>query len=109
MSATTKMITVFGIADCHGIEGIFEKNEKTQNRIRMMNIRVVSNRHRHAVLFEADVTPETWKRISYLVCEGQDFIEALNVLKNEAIELRIQREHQKSWDLIPNPVLDPWR
>jgi len=107
-SATTEAVTVFGIADCHGIEGIFEKNDENVKKIGLMNIRVMANRQRHAVLFEADMTNEGWTHLQKLINEEQDYIEALNFLKNTSLELRSIPGQENSWDLIPNPKLDPW-
>jgi Leu/Phe-tRNA-protein transferase len=107
MSAATTT-TVFGIADCHGIESMFEKNEETEKQGFILNMRVMSNRQRHAVLYEADLNDETLAEMNRLLHEEKDYIAALNYLKENADELRGVPGQENSWDLIPNPKLDPW-
>jgi hypothetical protein len=108
MSTTaTDTITVFGIADCYGIESMIEKGTGRDNEVTFLNIRAMSNRHRHAVLYEADIDRDTFDVINELFKEN-DFEFALIMLKERALELRSLPAQQKSWDLIPNPKLDPW-
>jgi len=107
MSATTDTITVTGIADCHGIESMIEKEEAKESMF-YLSIRANANRQRHAVLYEADLDQEGFDTITGLINNG-DFELALATLKNLAIEVRSDRSHAKSWGLIPNSDLDPWR
>jgi nitrogen regulatory protein PII-like uncharacterized protein len=109
MTTATKTITVFGIADCHGIESMIQKGTGRDKDVGILNIRAMSNRHRHAVLYEADINEETFAELNTLLDEEKDFTGALEVLKLNAIEVRTVPGHEKSWGLIPNPVLDPWR
>lgn len=102
-----KTITVFGIADCYGIESMLEKNDKNEKEIGLLNIRAMSNRHRHAVLYEADLTEDVYADLNSLLKAGE-FTDALQHLKTHAVEIRSVPSQKKSWDLIPNPKLDPW-
>lgn len=106
----------YGIADAHGIETVAfapDLNTAKENKnLSFMLIRVLANRHRHAVLFLAEVAPETAKQINDLIKESK-FIEALKLLKVSAKETWFPDQYavqfSKSWSLIPNSDLDPWR
>jgi hypothetical protein len=108
MSTATDTITVFGIADCHGIESMVEKGTGRDKEISLLNIRAMSNRHRHAILYEADLDKETFDTLNKQLDEDKDYTGALETLKERALELRSLPGQEKSWGLIPNPVLDPW-
>ena len=105
----------YGIADAHGIEAVAFAQDlesaKQDKNIGLMMLRVLANRHRHAVIFLVEVTPEAAKQIDDLVKESK-FIEALKLLKASAKQTwfpdQYANQFSKSWELIPNPDLDPW-
>jgi len=109
-------LIAYGIADAHGIETVAFapdlETAKEDKNLGFMLIRVLANRHRHAVVFLAEVTPEAAKQINDLVKKSK-FIEALKLLKASAKETWFPDQYavqfSKSWNLIPNPDLDPWR
>jgi hypothetical protein len=107
MSITIPTVTVVGIADCHGIESFIKKDEIEDKDIFMLKMRAMSNRHRHAIIFEAVVSDMTYDEIMKKLEEGY-FQAALKLLKEDAAEVRTDLSMVKSWDLIPNPKLDPW-
>jgi len=110
MSATTDTITdtitVTGIADCHGIESMIEKEEAKESMF-FLSIRANSNRQRHAVLYEADLNQCGFDAVTAHI-DNLDFKLALEALKVLAIEVRTDPHHAKSWGMIPNSDLDPW-
>lgn len=104
-------ITVYGIADCHGLESILIKTElSVRKQGWFMLMRAEANRHRHAVVYMAKMSLTDYARIKELVNNGKYF-EALEYLKeNSTIKFppRYKRLYKKSWNLIPNLDLDPW-
>jgi len=65
------------------------------------------NRHRHSVLFEVEIDLKDGKYIDSL--KGTDPEQALIELKQKAKKIAIAKMPgaEKSWNLIPNPNLDP--
>ena len=98
-----------GIADAHGIESYAPIDKKS---ISLLMLRAQLNRQRHAVYYEAVVSPESDKKIQSFL-NKKDYIGALKTLKKVALEIRLgttgMSNVQESWDMIPNPKLDPWR
>jgi len=98
-----------GIADAHGIESYAPIDKKN---IAMLILRAQLNRQRHAVCYEAVVSPEGDKKIQSFL-KKKDYIRALKTLKKVALEIKLgvtrMSNVQESWDMIPNPKLDPWR
>lgn len=102
----------FGIADAHGIESFIKgdptEEEHNQTAV-MLHFRAMANRHRHAVVFVVDVPEHTAEEI-----EGDMFndrpLDALVHLKLsvKTLELSNLPGAEKSWNLIPNPDLDPY-
>ena len=107
----------YGIADAHGIESFrpvtfnmaIEGFEVDPRELSMMVLRANANRHRHAVVYQADVPIPACKEILALIKDGK-YDEALEKLKEEATDIMLARSPgaQKSWNLIPNPDLDPY-
>lgn len=108
----------YGIADAHGIESFrpVTYNVETGDlnidprELAMMSLRANANRHRHAVVYQVDVGKETAQEVLDLIKKGE-FPEALLKLKEEARTISLARSPgaEKSWRLIPNPDLDPFR
>jgi hypothetical protein len=107
----------YGIADAHGIETFrpvtfnteIEGFEVDPRELSMMVLRANANRHRHAVVYQAELSISAAKEILALIKDGK-YDEALEKLKEEATDIMLARSPgaQKSWNLIPNPDLDPY-
>lgn len=103
-----KTKTMVGIADAHGIES-YEPAEFTN--LNVLKLRADMNRQRHAVVYSVKVGLELDKKITDAIA-NDDFTGALDILKaNEnIIELKVAATGDAigSWELIPNPKLDPY-
>ena len=107
----------YGIADAHGIESFrpvtfnmaIEGFEVDPRELSMMVLRANANRHRHAVVYQAELPIPACREINALIKDGK-YDEALVKLKEEATDIMLARSPgaQKSWNLIPNPDLDPY-
>jgi hypothetical protein len=108
---------VYGIADAHGLESFkpaeinteLERFQIDPRELSFMSLRVNANRHRHAVIYQADVSGKDAVEIFKLIDEGE-YTGALLKLKEcaKAISLGRMPGAEKSWNLIPNPDLDPY-
>jgi hypothetical protein len=107
-----------GIADAHGLESFIPAREynaeeerfTTNNKaIGFMSMRANANRHRHAVVYKADLSREN-ADVVYEMMEKGEYSEALSHLKANANEVGLIKSPgaEKSWNLIPNPDLDPF-
>ena len=100
-----------GIADAHGIESFISEREYKKDPF-PFNLRAMANRQRHAVMYVAELQEHSVKLIKDKLNE-KDYVGALNTLKKEHVTIgfpmRNKDEYMKSWELIPNPKLDPWR
>ena len=94
----------YGIADAHGLESF----RPVTFNMAMMVLRANANRHRHAVVYQAELPIPACKDINNLLKDGK-YDEALVKLKEEATYIMLAKSPgaQKSWNLIPNPDLDP--
>jgi len=126
MTTTTETTTkteYYGIADCHGIESFHSQqdpgvigdwlfHEDTPVTKELLQIRVETNRHRHAVCYTVMLCDKQANYIKDLLAD-QKCVDALNVLKTYTVPncLHVDggSEELRSWELIPNPALDPWR
>jgi hypothetical protein len=107
----------YGIADAHGIESFraVTYNVDTGDlqidprELGMMSLRANANRHRHAVVYQADVDAATAKAVLALIKDG-NYTDALTKLKDEAKTISLAKSPgvEKSWRLIPNEDLDPF-
>ena len=111
MTTTTETKTkYYGIADCHGIECFHFKKDPSVFNKDLLLLRAGSNRHRHAVFYEVDLTEEQANAVRSLLAEAA-YLSALELLKvyaAGAVSLDGGGNVEKSWHLIPNPDLDPW-
>ena len=120
LKETETKYTITGIADAHGIDwsswsetvGDFhELKDDDKQDMFLFSVRANANRHRHASFFRVNNIPESEKNIiSSLLSDNKPQI-ALVYLKGVASEcggVQILKEHAKSWDMIPNPALDPY-
>ena len=102
----------FGIADAHGIESFIKGDptdpEHSMNAM-MLDLRAGANRHRHAVVYIADLSEEAAALIQADLDDGL-FPEALDNLKGEALNVSLTNlpGAEKSWRMIPNSDLDPY-
>jgi CxxC motif-containing protein (DUF1111 family) len=103
--------TFCGIADAHGIESFMPKEANTQAGI--MQLRATTNRQRHAVYFELELDDANADIIGKQMQDGK-YAEALKDLKvivdEEELPIRLAGggDVAASFNLIPNPDLDPW-
>lgn len=111
----------YGIADCKGLESFipvvpkFEGGWVSSNiddykkEMGVMVLRAQYNRHRHAVVFLVEVDEDVAEEVSDLLDDGE-YEEALVALKDGAGSVSLARMPgaEKSWNMIPNPDLDPY-
>lgn len=111
----------YGIADAKGLESFLPVVPKVQGgwvsaniddyrkEMALMVLRANANRARHAVVFLAEVSIEVADEISGMLDDGE-YEEALIYLKENADSISLARSPgaEKSWNLIPNPDLDPF-
>ena len=93
-----------GIADAHGIESFGPIAEVDLDHLA---IRADCNRQRHAVAYGVRLDDRAVEYIRGFMSDGKPE-KALEHLKEYAINGEVRLSHQVSWDLIPNPSLDPW-
>ena len=103
-------ISFFGIADIYGIDRYMkcidiESEANLQDRS-FAQIRAQLNRHRHSVYFECIDAPALYVDIIDKLLEEDKYEDALSIVKS--CPLRIPEGYKNSWDLIPNPKLDPY-
>ena len=107
----------YGIADAHGLESFEPSDFDTSmnqfkantEKIGMMYMRVMANRQRHAVVYQADISPADAEIITEMVDKGEHS-EALLKLKEVAKSISLAKipGAEKSWNLIPNSALDTY-
>jgi hypothetical protein len=107
----------YGIADSKGLESFIpemfnpdtEQFETNNRDLSIMGLRANANRHRHAVVYQAELDGDGIKEVRALLKEG-DYSGALLKLKEVAQSISLMRSPgaEKSWNLIPNPDLDPF-
>ena len=116
------MKTYFGLADCNGIESFLSADELSQAdmlealdgkashtfnaKLNILFWRARANEQRHPVIYMVKVTDKVIKSMDTLLKDGK-YIEALNYLKEAALEVQIQKGMEKRWNKIPNPELEP--
>lgn len=94
-----------GIADSHGIESFYPKDKIDSRRLFDWNIRVESNRHRHAVVYFALLNTKVQAEVDKAL-EKQQEEKALTIIKTKCKQVLMT--NQNSWQLIPNKDLDPY-
>lgn len=107
----------YGIADAHGLESFqpvtfnsdIEGLAIDPRELSMMVLRANANRHRHAVVYQADLPIPVCNEIHDLL-KGHKYEEALMKLKEKSTNIMLARSPgaEKSWKLIPNADLDPF-
>ena len=92
----------WGIADAHGLESL----TCAQDSLMLLKIRAESNRHRHAVVFQAELTKSQADSLKNMI--RLDPICAFKALNGLAAELAVEKGWERSWAKLPDPSLDPW-
>ena len=110
-TTTTEKTTYMGVADAHGIESFLPSKEKEDKRGFLL-LRAATNRQRHAVFFEIDLSAKQALAVKEAL-DKQEYITALHVIKAAAaaageITLDGGGDVLGSFELIPNPKIDPW-
>lgn len=107
--SNTKEIKKFGVADCYGIESYLDA-EKDEKAMGYVSLRGGANRQRHSVAYYATVPKKTDQLVQQLL-RAKDWEGALSALKEGASSLSLMKGAgmKKSWGMIPNPDLDPYR
>lgn len=107
----TNLITMGGIADCHGIESFLSK-ERFDEQVSILLMRAELNRQRHAVLYEVTLEQKDVLVINEMITKGS-YEKALSMIKMISVTIGFPTDkikgYEKSWKMIPNPKLDPWR
>jgi len=100
-------VKYLGIADCRGIEYFYPAKDIRAKGL--LQLRAECNSQRHAVYYEADLSPDEVEQILHRL-QDKDFTGALKTLKDcaENPVLLGADDAVKSWELIPNKDLDPW-
>ena len=101
--------TYVGIADAHGIESF----TKDQSQKSLLVLRASFNRQRHAVAYEVDLDDEQAEHVRRMIdnkSNDERFEDALKYIKSivPSVGLAGGGDVQGSWELIPDPKLDPW-
>ena len=101
----------YGLADAHGIETFEPYSNKTTDKF-PYNMRAQLNRQRHALYFEIEIEKVDANIVKALL-EKKDFIGAFKFIQKRAVIIGFPENdrlaYEKSWELIPNPKLDPYR
>ena len=110
-TTTTEKIAYMGVADAHGIESFLPSKEKEDKRGFLL-LRATMNRQRHAVFFEIELDEKQAAAVQEEL-DKQDYVAALHVIKSAAaaageIALDGGGDVLGSFELIPNPKIDPW-
>jgi len=109
--------TFVGIADAHGIDwGLWYTGEEPDLEIKrdmgFMHIRAGANRQRHACFFQVKNINEKDKKVIETLLKDSKHQIALVYIKGIASDyaggVHILKEHARSWEMIPNPALDPY-
>ena len=110
-----QVVTWCGIADAHGIESFQRRDSMDAKSVYVLQMRAGLNRQRHAVYYEVGLT-EQWSNTVVRCIEQNDFIMALRILQDSRCAPTYgvsalgcnEAELHNSWELIPDPALDPW-
>ena len=102
-------VSFFGIADAYGVDWFRKCNNIDDKSLAqekcMASMRAQTNRHRHAVYFESVDAPALYVDIIDMLLEKGKHEDALTMIKS--CPIRIPFDYKHSWELIPNPELDP--
>ncbi len=102
------MKTYIGIADCHGVES-FMPLEGNESRLGFLVMRASLNRQRHALVYQVELDDTQTEIMNAILADG-DYMKACHILHDPAFvaEVGVEQEMLESWEIIPNPRLDPY-
>tara|TARA_B100000579_G_C22833972_1_gene857554 strand:+ start:875 stop:1300 length:426 start_codon:yes stop_codon:yes gene_type:complete len=110
ISDSTDFISFFGIADVYGIDRYLKCTDLDKDSIKQEKafcmMRAQMNRHRHAVYFECPDAPSLYVDMIDMLLKDEKYEDALSIVKS--CPLQIPYDCKNSWDMIPNPKLDPY-
>jgi len=99
-----------GIADAHGLES-FLKYEEHKEHLGFLVMRASLNRQRHALVYQVELNITQADAIARMMADGK-YILACRALHDPAFlvdsHIGVENDMVDSWDLIPNPRLDPY-
>jgi len=99
-----------GIADAHGLES-FLKYEEHKDHLGFLVMRASLNRQRHALVYQVELTANQADAIARMMA-NEKYILACRALHDPAFlvdsPIGVENDMVDSWELIPNPRLDPY-
>lgn len=100
--------TFVGIADAHGIES-FVPLEGNESNMFYFTMRASLNRQRHALVYQVELDEEREAIIKKTLSEGNYQLACHLLHQPDFVEsVGIEKSMLDSWELIPNPKLDPY-
>lgn len=110
LSSKTDFVSFFGIADLYGIDRYLKCSNLGDKSVgqdkTICQLRAQANRHRHAVYFECPDAPALYVDMIDMLLADEKYEDALAIVKS--CPLQIPHDCKHSWELIPNPKLDPY-
>ena len=102
------MKTFIGIADCYGVES-FLPLEGNEDKLGFLLMRAQANRHRHALVYQVKLNEQQEAQLKEKLESGK-YIIACEMLHDPAYieNVGVENSMLNSWDMIPNPRLDPY-
>lgn len=101
------MKTYVGVADCHGVESLHDKATTSDFDRGCQYLRAQANPQRHSVYFETTLIDADMVVINGLM-DSQKYDTALKYIKQTGQLTQVPEDQTNSWNLIPNPELDPY-
>ncbi len=100
--------TFVGIADCHGLES-FLPMEGNEKQLGFLVMRANANRHRHALVYQVELDNQQITMIEAVLANG-GYIKACQMLHDPSFieNVGVEKSMMDSWEMIPNPRLDPY-
>ncbi len=100
----------YGIADAKGVESFIPYSKRATDTFPYI-MRANLNRHRHAVYYLVTIDEIDANIVNALIDTGK-YQKALKIIKKRAITIgfpeKYSKQYKNSWELIPNPKLDPY-
>ncbi len=101
----------FGIADAHGLESFLDWEHYHEGHLGFLLMRTSANRHRHALAYQVELDDTQAQAINRMM-KNEKYILACRALHDFAFlqdgAIGVEPDMVASWDLIPNPKLDPY-
>ena len=102
--------TFVGIADCYGLES-FLPMEGNEDKLGFLVMRASANRHRHALVYQVELSPKQADTIAQMMNDGKYILACSSLHDHSFLQdspIGVENEMVESWELIPNPRLDPY-